>query len=311
MLQSSPTSPSSTLKPQFSRNSDISLNTDNPRFAASLAEFITKNENKDITENLLHRASVVANTPIRYEKNQLLTLIHDHLVLSGLNKTAEVLKNESGIVSLVDISGSSDPPVSPVISRTTTPSGCIQVNSPTETFMSSSPTPTVCSAVKANLMDQVANIKVSLGSIVADYLSSQHALCESPMTTIPKFDLLHPHKCPGQRSSTATAPNFTARYSKKGLFPTCGGGDGSKMDRKLVYSRYRPVKSLAVLDDEYYSSCTFSGDKILYAGTSEGSVQRFNLQSSQETNHQPHHCGDSVDHLMSSNDSTLLITSSS
>merc|ERR1719186_1697596 len=317
MSQSSSNISSSIPNSQFYSNSDnhnsLNAETHNSRFASSLADLITENENKDLKANLLHRASVVANTPIRYEKNQLLILIHEHLVLSGLNKTAELLKNESGIFSLVDISGSSDPPVSPVITGTTTPSDCNQVNSPTKTFIPATPTPTVCSAVKANLMDQVVDIKhkVSLSSIVADYLSSQHALCESPMTTIPKFDLLHPHKCPGQRSSIATAPNFTARYSKKGLFPTCGGGDGSKMDRKLVYSRYRPVKSLAVLDDEYYSSCTFSRDKILYAGTSEGSVQRFNLQSSQETNHQVHHCGDSVNHLMSSNDSTLLITSSS
>merc|ERR1719186_2370248 len=50
----------------------------------------------------------------RYNNKQLLQLMHEHLVLSGLNKTAEVLKNESDFVPLVDSSGSSVPPVYPV-----------------------------------------------------------------------------------------------------------------------------------------------------------------------------------------------------
>jgi len=71
-------------------------------------------ENNDITLDMLHRASVVANTRIRYNNKQLLQLMHEHLVLSGLNKTAETLKNESDFVPLVDSSGSSVPPVYPV-----------------------------------------------------------------------------------------------------------------------------------------------------------------------------------------------------
>merc|ERR1719186_378335 len=200
MSQSSPAISASIPNSQFSFNSDNSLHTDthNSRFAASLAEFIAENEKKDLTANLLHRASVVASTTIRYGKNELLQLIHEHLVLTGLNKTAEVLKNESGIVPLEDSSGSSDPPVHPV----------------------------------KQVVD--TNYKVSLGFIVSDYLSSHHALCRSPMITIPKFDLLQPHKCPNQRPSRAAAPNFTARQSKKGLFLPCRGRDGSKLDRQLI-----------------------------------------------------------------------------
>jgi len=222
---------------------------------------------------------VVANTPIRYENNQLLQLIHGHLVLSGLNKTAEMLKNESGIVPLADCGYSSDPPV-------------IQV------------------------MDD--NHKVSLGSIVSEYLCSQHALCRSPMITIPKFDLLHPHKCPGHRSSRAAAPNFTARYSKKGLLPPCGGREGSKLDRKLLYSRLRPVQCLEAESDSdsdsdscAVTSCAFSGDdKFLFIGTDEGNVKMWNLQTNDEITHQLHKNRSGVNHILSSKDSNLLITSS-
>merc|ERR1719186_387660 len=277
MSQSSPATSASIPNSQFSFNSDNSLHTDthNSRFAASLAEFIAENEKKDLTANLLHRASVVASTTIRYEKNELLQLIHEHLVLAGLNKTSEVLKNESGIVPLEDSSGSSDPPVHPV--------------------------------------KQVVDTKhkVSLGSIVSEYLSSQHALCRSPMITIPKFDLLQPHKCPGQRPSRAAAPNFTARQSKKSLFPPCGGRDGSKLDRKLIYSRFRPVKSVLEQESEvdYFTSCAFSGDnKFLFSGTPRGKVNMWNLQSTEEVTAFWFH-NHSVDHILSSKDSKLLITS--
>ena len=40
-------------------------------------------DNNDITLDLLHRASVVANTRIRYNDKQLLQMVHEHLVMSG------------------------------------------------------------------------------------------------------------------------------------------------------------------------------------------------------------------------------------
>merc|ERR1719186_77109 len=281
MSQSSPNISSSIPNSQFYSNSDnhnsLNAETHNSRFASSLADLITENENKDLKANLLHRASVVANTPIRYEKNQLLLLIHEHLVLSGLNKTAEVLKNESNIVPLLDSSGSSDPPVHPV-------------------------------PVKQGVDTKH---KVSLGSIVSEYLSSQHALCRSPMITIPKFDLIQPHKCPDQRPSRTAAPNFTARQTKKGLFPPSGGRDGSKLDRKLIYSRFRPGKSVLEQESEaeYFTSCAFSGDsKLVFIGTASGVANMWNLQDTEKVTIIDFHYH-SVDHILSSKDSKLLITS--
>eukprot|EP00092_Neocalanus_flemingeri_P098180 GFUD01125193.1.p1 GENE.GFUD01125193.1~~GFUD01125193.1.p1 ORF type:complete len:1498 (-),score=483.98 GFUD01125193.1:148-4641(-) len=344
-------------------------------------------ENNDITLDMLHRASVVANTRIRYNNKQLLQLMHEHLVLSGLNKTAEVLKNESDFVPLVDSSGGSVPPVYPVRSMisfhpshlnrrmissptpsrpistpsrqitsipssrpnhtatsrqqvttptrplpttntnrsTTSTSIPIRVNRPTRTSVPTTPTPATRSAMKtmdasdqstSKALEQVGDTKheVSLGSIVSDFLSSQHALCRNPMTTCPEFDLLLPHKCPDQRSRRAAPLNFTSRYSKKSLFPPYGGPDGSKLDRKLVYSRFRPVKSFRAGGDDreenVFTSCAFSGDsQFLFAGTYMGDVKMYNLQSSEETTYQ---CHDSyVYHVQPSRDSKLVITSSS
>jgi HIV-1 Vpr-binding protein len=36
--------------------------------------------------------------------------------------------------------------------------------------------------------------RVTLTSLVSDYLSSKHALCRNPMTTCPEFDLFLPHR---------------------------------------------------------------------------------------------------------------------
>jgi len=340
-------------------------------------------ENNDITLDMLHRASVVANTRIRYNNKQLLQLMHEHLVLSGLNKTAETLKNESDFVPLVDSSGSSVPPVYPVRSMisfhpshlnrrmissptpsrpistpsrqittlqrpntssrapvttptrplsTTTPIRSstnnvpIRVNRPTRTPVpATTTTPAPRSAMKtmddgdmstSKAVEQVGDTKheVSLGSIVSDFLSSQHALCRNPMTTCPEFDLLLPHKCPDQRSRRAAPLNFTSRYSKKSLFPPYGGPDGSKLDRKLIYSRFRPVKSFKAGGDDreenVFTSCAFSGDRqFLFAGTYMGDVKMYNLQSSEETTYQ---CHDSyVYHVQPSRDGKMLITSSS
>ena len=41
--------------------------------------------------------------------------------------------------------------------------------------------------------------KITLESIMCDYLSNQHSLCKNPMVTCPEFDLFVPHKCPDPR----------------------------------------------------------------------------------------------------------------
>ena len=44
--------------------------------------------------------------------------------------------------------------------------------------------------------------RITLESIMCDYLSNQHSLCKNPMVTCPEFDLFVPHKCPDPRSAT-------------------------------------------------------------------------------------------------------------
>jgi hypothetical protein len=58
-------------------------------------------ENQEISLDMMHRASVVANTRIRFKNKQLYQLIHEHLLLSGLKKAAEALRKEADFIPLV------------------------------------------------------------------------------------------------------------------------------------------------------------------------------------------------------------------
>jgi len=155
---------------------------------------------------------------------------------------------------------------------------------------------------------------VTLGGIVTDYLSNQHALCRNPMTTCPEFDLLLPHKCPDPRSRRAAPLNFSSRLTKRAIFPSWGGPEGAKLDRQLIYSRFRPIKSFRSNSEEQENvfTCTaFSADdQFLLAGTYMGDVKFFNLNSGGEE--ATHQCHDSyVYHIQPSRDNKFVITSSS
>ena len=345
--------------------------------------------NNDISLEMLHRASVVANTKIRYNDKQLLQLVHEHLVMSGLYRTADLLKAEAEIVPLVD-SGqfTGQPPVyparsmisfhpshlnrrqsrhgqqpstpAPPSSRTpgrqpgsvSTPSrgsGAarittvgtpaqtnplqIRVVRPGQPLVSPAPPSTPFRSVmkttadtgadadnKAGKMDNVeegTKHEVSLVSIVSDYLAGQHALCKNPMTTCPEFDLFLPHKCPDKRSRRDAPLNFTARYGRQSYFPPqqWAGPDGAKLNRKLIYSRFRPVKTFRAEDngerEDNILTCTaFSADKqFLYAGTVLGDVKMFNLSSGEETTYQCHES--CINHIQPSQgtNTNLVITS--
>ena len=302
-------------------------------------------DNHDITLDMLHRASVVANTKIRYNNKQLCQLIHEHLVLSGLKKTADVLCREADLVPLVQDNCPSIFPATGMISsltplphrrtllspptRTITPRQLIMPSSrpsiqsrvqsssaqPQRSLDLSSSrqpassslsirinrTPRTCTTVPVTsrlgpkpsepMLNGRVSIdpveqerKVTLTSLVSDYLSNKHAFCKNPMTTCPEFDLFLPHKCPDKRSKREAPVNLATRQSWKKQLPPFGGPGGAKLDRKLVYSKFRPVKVFRAAGDEMdgyiFACCAFSGDgQFLLAGTSTGEIKMYNISS--------------------------------
>ena len=330
-------------------------------------------DNNDISLEMLHRASVVANTKIRYNDKQLLQLIHEHLVMSGLYKTADVLKQEAEIVPLVDsgqftgqppvyparsmisfhpshlsrrqprhqpaasssarqsVSTPSRPSVTPSRSAVRTAGTPAQTNplqlrvvrpgqqnspvtagpaTPTRSAMKTTADTGELLAGKTDTVEESKH-EVSLVSIVSDYLAGQHALCKNPVTTCPEFDMFLPHKCP-DRSRRDAPLNFTVRHGRQSYFPPHAGQNGKKLNRKLIYSRFRPVKTFRAeaedREDNILTCAAFSADgQFIYAGTVLGDVKMFNISSGEETTYQ---CHDScINHIQPSSNSKLVITS--
>jgi len=159
--------------------------------------------------------------------------------------------------------------------------------------------------------EDAAKHEVSLASIVSDYLAGQHALCRNPMSTCAEFDLFLPHKCPDPRSRRDAPLNFTARHSRRSLCPPFGGPDGQKLNRKFIYSRFRPVKSFRAggndRDENVLTTCTFSSNKHwLYTGTVLGDVKLFNIQTGEEHTYQ---CHESIINNLQFGQDNLMITS--
>ena len=164
--------------------------------------------------------------------------------------------------------------------------------------------------------DQKDN-RISLVSIVSDYLSSQHSLCKNPMATCPEFDLFTPHKCPDPRPKNSAPSNFLTRLSARmSTYPPFGGPDGGRLDRKLIYSRFRPVKTFRANteqdnnQDNNFTACALMPDNdYLLAGTYMGDVKMFDINSMQEVS--TYSCHDSqVNHIQPNKSGNLLLTSS-
>ena len=105
---------------------------------------------------------------------------------------------------------------------------------------------------------------ISLDSIVTEYLRKQHALCKNPVVTCPPFDLFTPHRCPEPLNRDSAPLNITTRIQRRSIFPRFGGHNGSKMDRKFIYSRFRPIRSYRDPESSSsFSSCAFSVSHFL------------------------------------------------
>ncbi|XP_046446583.1 DDB1- and CUL4-associated factor 1-like isoform X1 [Daphnia pulex] len=145
-----------------------------------------------------------------------------------------------------------------------------------------SPTTMNKSLGAANVSTGETSRGVSLDAIVTEYLMNQHALCKTPMVTCPQFDLFQPHKCPDAKSKNTAPANFALRVQKRAIHPRFGGLDGARMDRKLVYSRFRPVRTFRN-DSETFTCCAFSPcEQFLMIGNQTGELKLYNVNTAVE-----------------------------
>ncbi|KAK1258509.1 hypothetical protein QJS04_geneDACA011484 [Acorus gramineus] len=154
--------------------------------------------------------------------------------------------------------------------------------------------------------------RVTLDSLVVQYLKHQHRQCPAPITTLPPLSLLHPHVCPEPRQSLDAPVNVTARLSTRECQRQYGGILAHRRDRQFVYSRFRPWRTCR--DDAALLTCiTFLGDASRIAtGSHSGELKIFD--SNNNTIVESHSCHQSPIMLVQSafsGDTQLILSSGS
>ncbi|GFZ00898.1 DDB1-CUL4 associated factor 1 [Actinidia rufa] len=118
--------------------------------------------------------------------------------------------------------------------------------------------------------------RLTLDSLVVQYLKHQHRQCPAPITTLPPLSLLHPHVCPEPRRSLDAPSNVTARLSTREFRSMYGGVHGNRRDRQFVYSRFRPWRSCRDDGGALLTCLTFLGDfSQIAAGSHSGELKIF------------------------------------
>ena len=160
-------------------------------------------------------------------------------------------------------------------------SSCSIYNSDDLQYQSTPGAPTTPSSHLGNLADpHPGNVeRMTLDSVVVQYLKHQHRQCPAPITTLPPLSLLHPHVCPEPSHSLNAPTNVTARVSTREFRKQYGGIHARRRDRQFVYSRFRPYRTCR--DDAALLTCiSFLGDSFHIAtGSHSGELKVFDLSS--------------------------------
>ncbi|RVW17218.1 DDB1- and CUL4-associated factor-like 1 [Vitis vinifera] len=123
--------------------------------------------------------------------------------------------------------------------------------------------------------------RLTLDSLVVQYLKHQHRQCPAPITTLPPLSLLHPHICPEPRRSLDAPSNVTARLSTREFRNVHGGIHGNRRDRQFIYSRFRPWRTCRDDGNGLLTSLAFLGDSAqIAAGSHSGELKIFDCNSS-------------------------------
>eukprot|EP01135_Chromosphaera_perkinsii_P008746 Nk52_evm79s1444 gene=Nk52_evmTU79s1444 len=321
--------------------------------ATELIAKITGKEAKNIVNDTtdmsrMEKASVVAETCVKYSDKELLKLIYKHLESAGLKNAAEALNNEAHLYdkcpeeastpfldkgkksNIKEYSELGNAPltsggelVTPMQARNLSSqfkksSSRLKVNisesrlgrvrTPNETpnGLSGPNTPLVSPAISAVSTPQRLQIQettpssirhkclagsnmntphkeedkietVSLSGIVTHFLRDQHADCTHPVSTLPPFSLDGKHKCPEPKYFQKAPTNMASRVMRHQITPRFGGMSGRKLTRKLVYSRFRPLRSFR--DDMSVMTCSAFVEDSLLVGTHFGDIQAYDTET--------------------------------
>ncbi|CAG9574319.1 unnamed protein product [Danaus chrysippus] len=297
----------------------------------------------------IHRANVVAQTRITYNERQLLQLVASHLWARGLRESAGVLQREARLPALAAPAIPPTPPPPPVYTPSTPIRARLSVSRTSScgihrevdhthahTHTDDSPAPAVIklrkvqaahapttptSEHKRSLQKQLtmgggerapSPPRVTLHSIITEYLYNQHALCKNPVVTCPQFNLLEPHKCPEPSPQSIVTwsrheqANLVSRLVRREL-----GANSTRAHARLAHAHFAHVRTLRLQDDDAYFTHTIfhPTQQQLLTATSSGDIRIFNLFTGVEENsYQVHESY--IYHMQASRDGSLLLASS-
>ncbi|XP_028407951.1 DDB1- and CUL4-associated factor 1-like [Dendronephthya gigantea] len=285
------------------------------------------------TLSKITKADVVTQTKITYPDHELFQLVYKYLDNCGLRQTASTLAKETNL-PLSKTSQKPSLPVTPTLQRKVrfnvsrpspleNPSTTLTpISSPGGTIVhrfgstnSSTPIPKHnLSAIAKRPSSSCHNRSPSpptLDSIVTQYLRNQHAKCPHPVSVCPPFSLLGPHRCPEPKRRCHASMNIASRLSAHQVRSNYGGYEGNRLNRRYLYSRFRSLRVLRVLDEASYYTCAsfLPNSQEILIGTQAGEIKVFNSKTAECLRN--HNCHRShISSCIPSNDGQLLLTSS-
>nr|XP_011467203.1 PREDICTED: DDB1- and CUL4-associated factor homolog 1 [Fragaria vesca subsp. vesca] len=132
--------------------------------------------------------------------------------------------------------------------------------------------------------------RLTLDSLVVQYLKHQHRQCPAPITTLPPLSLLQPHVCPEPRRTLDAPANVTARLGTREFRSMYGGVHGNRRDRQFVYSRFRPWRTCRDDTGNPLTCISFLSDTARIAvGSHGGELKIFDSNSSNVLESCPSH----------------------
>ncbi|XP_010526286.1 PREDICTED: DDB1- and CUL4-associated factor homolog 1-like [Tarenaya hassleriana] len=132
----------------------------------------------------------------------------------------------------------------------------------------------------SNLPQPSNSERLTLDSLVVQYLKHQHRQCPAPITTLPPLSLMHPHVCSEPKRALEAPINITGRLGTRELQSFYGGVHGNRRDRQFVFSRFKPWRTCRDEVGTLFTCITFLGDSSHIAvGSHSGEVKIFDSNS--------------------------------
>lgn len=121
--------------------------------------------------------------------------------------------------------------------------------------------------------------RMTLDSLVVQYLKHQHRQCPAPITTLPPLSLLHPHVCPEPSRSISAPANVAVRMGSREICRQFSGIQAPRRDRQFIYSRFKLCR--VCRDESSLLTCmTFLGEASrVAAGNHTGELRIFDCNT--------------------------------